>query len=139
MTWTLTCTLSNPFDSTGTPQLKLLKVNDTLKLQELKFYYKYKNNKLPHYLQILPFHPNTKTHDHDTHIKHHIHHLRGIHVFAKNCVRFDIPRIVNNCPNFILDKISTPSIHGFSGYIKTHFLQSYKENYTIVNCYVCNK
>ncbi len=55
-------------------QLKLLKVNDILKLQELKFYYKYKNNKLPHYLQTLPFHPNTKTHDHDTHIKHYIHH-----------------------------------------------------------------
>ncbi len=64
-------------------QLKLLKVNDILKLQELKFYYKYENNKLPHYLQILPFHPNTKTHDHDTRIKHHIHHPRGKHVFAK--------------------------------------------------------
>ncbi len=55
-------------------QLKLLKVNDILKLQELKLSYKYKNLKLPHYLQILPFHPNTKTHDHDTRIKHHIHH-----------------------------------------------------------------
>ncbi len=49
-----------------------------LKLQELKFYYKYKNNKLQHYLQMLPFHPNTKTHDHDTRLKHHIHHPRGV-------------------------------------------------------------
>ncbi len=71
-------------------QLKLLKVNDILKLQELKFYYKYKNNKLPHYLQTLVFHHNTKTHDHDTCIKHHIHQPRGKHVFAKICVRFDI-------------------------------------------------
>ncbi len=78
-------------------QLTLLKANDILKLQELKFYYKYKNNKLSHYLQTLPFHANTKTHDHDTRIKHHIHHPRGKHVFAKNCARFDIPRIVNNC------------------------------------------
>ncbi len=53
-------------------ELKLRKVNDILKLQELKFYYKYKNNTLPHYLQTLPFPPNTKTHDHDTPIKHHI-------------------------------------------------------------------
>ncbi len=53
--------------------LKVLKVNDIFKLQELKFYYKYKNNKLPHYLQSLPFHPNTRTHDHDTCIKHKIH------------------------------------------------------------------
>ncbi len=64
-------------------QFKLLKVNAILKLQELKFYYKYKNNKLAHYLQTLPFHPNTKTHDHDTCIKYHIHHPKGKHVFAK--------------------------------------------------------
>ncbi len=36
-------------------RLKLLKVNDILKHQELKFYYKYKNNKLLNYLQSLPF------------------------------------------------------------------------------------
>ncbi len=63
--------------------MKLLKISDILKLQELKFYYKYKNNKLPHYLQTLPFHPNSKTHDHDTRIKHNIHHPRGKQVFAK--------------------------------------------------------
>ncbi len=31
-------------------ELKLLKLEDILKLQELRLYYKYKNNKLPHYL-----------------------------------------------------------------------------------------
>ncbi len=45
--------------------MKLLKISDILKLQQLKFYYKYKNNKLPHYLQALPFHPNTRAHDHN--------------------------------------------------------------------------
>ncbi len=35
--------------------LKLLNVNDILKLQKLKLYYKYKNKKLPHYLQNLHF------------------------------------------------------------------------------------
>ncbi len=50
-------------------QFKLLKVNNILKLQELKFYYKYKNNKLPHYLQTLPFHPNTQNHGNDTRYK----------------------------------------------------------------------
>ncbi len=49
--------------------MKPLKVNDILQLQELKFYYKYKNNKLPHYLQALPFHSNTQTHDHNTRSK----------------------------------------------------------------------
>ncbi len=50
--------------------LKLLKVNDIFKLQELKFYYKYKNTKLAHYSQTLLFQFNTRTHDNDTHIKH---------------------------------------------------------------------
>ncbi len=117
-------------------KIKMLKGNDIPKLQELKFYYKYKNNKLQHYLQILPFHPNTNTHDH---INHNIHHPRGKHVFAKNCVRFDIPRIVNNCPNSILDQINTHNIQGYSGYMKTYFLQTYKDNCTIVDCYICNK
>ncbi len=40
-------------------ELKLLKVTDILRLHELKFYYKYKNNKLPHYLQNLPLECNT--------------------------------------------------------------------------------
>ncbi len=64
--------------------LKLLKVHDILKLQQLKFHCKYKNNKLPHYLQTLPFHSNTRTHDHDTCIKHNIHHPIGKRDFAKH-------------------------------------------------------
>ncbi len=85
-------------------------------------------------MQTLPFHPKTKPHVHDTRIKHNIHHPRGKHVFGKNCVRLDIPKIVNNSPNSILDKINTHSIQGYSGYIKTHILQTYNENYTIVDC-----
>ncbi len=119
-------------------KIKLLKIRDILKLQELKFYYKYKKNKLPYYLQSLPFNPNTETHYHSTRIQHDIHQPLSKHVFGKNCVRFDIPMTINNCPNSILDKINTHSLQGFSRYIKAHFLESYKENCTIVDCYVCN-
>ena len=38
--------------------LRLLKVNDILKQQELKFYYKFKHGLLPKYLLDLPFHTN---------------------------------------------------------------------------------
>ncbi len=118
--------------------MKLLKINDILQLQQLMFYYKYQNNKLPYYLQALPFHTNTRTNDHNTGVKHNIHHPIAKHTFAKDCVRFGIPRIVNDYPNSILDKINTHSLHGFSVYIKTHFLQSYQENCTLVDHYVCN-
>ncbi len=42
--------------------LKLLKIKYILTLQELNFYYKYKHNKLHHYLKNLSIWPNTKTH-----------------------------------------------------------------------------
>ncbi len=63
-------------------ELKLLKLEDILKLQELKLYYKYKNNKLSHYLQNLPFEPNTKTHDHATRKQHNIHQPKTNQVYA---------------------------------------------------------
>ena len=119
--------------------LKLLKINDILKLQELKFYNKYKNNKLPYYLQSLPFFPNTETHDYATRIQYNIHQPIVKHTFAKNCLRFDIPKIVNNTPNCILDKIHTDSLQGFSGYIKAHILQSYQKHCSITNCYICSR
>ncbi len=59
----------------------LLKLCDVIKLQELKSFVKY--NKLPNYLQSLPFHPNTETHDHATRISHTIHQLICKHTFAK--------------------------------------------------------
>jgi hypothetical protein len=118
--------------------LKLLKISDILKLQELKFYYKFKNNKLPHYLQSLPFHPNTEFHDYATRTRHNLHHPVSKHTFAKNCLRYQIPTIVNNSPNSILDKIHTHSIQGFSGYIKAHFLESYQEVCILMDCYICN-
>ena len=36
-------------------QLSLLKVDDILKLQQLKFYYKYPHNDLPRYLDLTRF------------------------------------------------------------------------------------
>ncbi len=102
-------------------KMKLLKISDILKLHQLKFYYKYKNNKLPLNLQALPLHPNTRTYDHNTCIKHNIHHPIAKHIFAKSCVCFGIPRIVNYCPNSILEKINTYSLHSFSVYIKYIF------------------
>ncbi len=118
-------------------KLKLLQVKDILKLQELKFYHKYRNNKLPHYLQTMPFHFNTDTHNHATRIQYNIHQPRANHEYAKQCIRYDLPMVINSTQINILEKIHTHSLHGFAGYIKQHFLQSYQESCTIVNCYVC--
>ncbi len=96
----------------------MLKVTDILRLQELKFYYKYKNNKLPHYLQNLPLECNTDIHNYETHTQHKLHELKTDHEYAKKCLRYDVIKIINNIPALILDKIETHSLNGFAGYIK---------------------
>ncbi len=112
-------------------ELKLLKLEDILKLEELKLYYKYKNNKLSYYLQNLPFEPNTKTHDHATCIQHNIHQPKTNHHFAKYCVCFDEPSVINSSPKAILDKIDTHSLQSFTRYIKDYILQSYQQISTV--------
>jgi hypothetical protein len=91
-------------------ELKLLKVKDILKLQELKFYYKFKNKRLPFYLQSLPFINNATLHDHSTRIRDEIHTHRPEHEYARNSIRYDIPILVNNTVPQIIDKIETHSL-----------------------------
>ncbi len=99
-------------------ELKLLKVKDILWLQELIFYYKYKNHKLPHYLKNLPLYSNMETHNYATRTLHNIHHPKTHHEYVKKCIRFNIAKVINSSPNDILNKITTHSLQGFSGYIK---------------------
>ncbi len=87
--------------------MKLLKVNvyknwdkyTNQTQKEFKFCFtNIRTINLSHYLQAPLVHPTSQTHGHDTCIKHTIHHPIGRHASVKNSVRFDIPRIVNNCP-----------------------------------------
>jgi hypothetical protein len=118
-------------------RLKLLKVTDILKLQELKFFYKFKKGQLPHYLQNLPIKYNSETHQHYTRIQDNIHVNRTAHQYAKKCIRYDLPVVINSTPRQILTKIEPHSLRGFTGYIKQHFLNSYQVNCTIPGCYIC--
>ena len=120
-------------------KLKVLKVNYILQLQELKFYYKFVQVKLPVYLQNLPFYPNRSYHDFNTRTFDDIHINRIKHEFAKRCIRYDIPLIVNNTSILIKNKIVTHSLHGFSCYVKKHFLQNYQNLCSVPNCYICQQ
>ena len=95
-------------------KLKLLKLQDLLKLQQLKFYYKYTHKRLPTYLQKLPLYPRTDTHHHYTRNCSQIATFSTRHTFATKCISYNIPRTINNTPGAILQKIHTHSIHGFS-------------------------
>ncbi len=96
-------------------ELKLFKVEDILRLQELTFYYKFKNNKLPHYLKALPIYFNTDIHHHETRTQHNIHPVKTKHEYAKKkCIHCNLPKIINNTPAIILEKIHKYSLNGFS-------------------------
>ena len=119
--------------------LNLLKVTDILKLQELKLYYKFKQGSLPDYHLQMPFNDNTTTHNHNTRQQHDIHQPYARHEYAKRCLRFDLPQIINSTPSHILDKVYTHSLNGYSWYIKQSIIKSYQENCIIQNCYICSR
>ncbi len=92
--------------------LRLLKVNDILKLQELKFHYKYENNLLWYYLQNLLF--KTNIHSYATRSQDKIHHWVPMHYYARKCVPYNIPSTVNNTPINIIEKVYTHIVYKVS-------------------------
>ena len=118
-------------------KLKLLTIKDTLALQELKFYYKLTHNELPDYFQNWQIVTHSELHQHNTRRKHDIHIVGFIHTFAKRCIRINLPRTLNATSQSVKDKLFTHSVRGFVNYAKFNFLQSYKNDCTVANCYIC--
>ncbi len=116
---------------------KLLKVNHIIKLQELKFYYKYEMNLLPHYLESLPFQLNTNRYE--TRSLNNCFQWKPMHEYAKKCVQYNIPNTVNNITTNVIDTIYTHNMQGFTGYEKQSILQFYQQSCTIPNCYICSR
>ncbi len=54
--------------------------------------------------------------------------------YARYCIRYCIPLIVNESPPEIINQIDTHSLQGFSKHIKIKILESYNEDCTIQNC-----
>ncbi len=77
---------------------KLLKITDILKFHELKFYYKNNNNKLPLYLYNLHFLQNAERHNYFTRAQGNLYIMRPKHEYARYCIRYRIPLIVNESP-----------------------------------------
>ena len=99
-------------------QLNLLKVEDILTLQELKFYFKYNQGILPIYLQNWNFNPNSKIHNHNTRRIATLHTFKTKHEVAKKRLKYNLPYTINNTPHIVKDKVNTHSFQGFSLYVK---------------------
>jgi hypothetical protein len=132
--------------------LKLLQVKDILKVNEIKFYYKLENEKLPAYfLNKDPLNKNIKhctpfclklnneIHTHKTRSSNKLHITRTNHSFAQKCLRQNLPLTINETPTCILNRIKTHSIQRIAADIKTLCIDKYEEICNVQNCYICNK
>ena len=59
------------------------------------------------------------------------------HEFAKKCLKYNLPHIINDTPELVLEKIVTHSLRGFAYYLKMYLLQKYQNVYTKSDRYIC--
>ena len=93
-------------------KLKLLKLTYIFNCQQIKFYHKFLNNKLPEYFTNIFTRLNNSTHNYSTRNRDNISFERVKHEYAKKRIRYCIPNILNNCPDLIKHKLYTHSIEG---------------------------
>ena len=117
--------------------LGILKVQDVFILQCAKFYYKFVHNNLPLYFKNF-FHRNIDIHDHNTRNRGQLHLFQFNNSTTQNCIRFNIPNLINNFPSNVKEKIETHSLSGFTRYLKMYLIGKYQVECYIDNCYICN-
>ena len=108
--------------------LGFLKLEDIYTLNALKFYFQYCQNQLPAYLLQFIFKHRSEIHSYDTRIKDSFDTNKTRIRLADSSIRQVIPRLINDTPHFIIDKIYTHSLQGFTSYIKQYFINSYNIN-----------
>ena len=61
-----------------------------------------------------------------------------IHEFAKKCLKYNLPHIINDTPELVLENnIVTHSLRGLAYYFKMYLLQKDQNIRTISDCYIC--
>ena len=93
-------------------QLTILKIEDLLKLQQLKFYFKLNEGSLPVYLQNWDKTPNAHVHTYNTRELGCMHTFKVKHEFAKKCLKYYLPKLINDTHKRVKDKINTHSLQG---------------------------
>ena len=120
-------------------QLTMLKLEDLLKLQQLKFYFKFNEGSLPVYLQNWDITPNAHVHNYNTRELGCMHTFKVKHEFAKKCLKYYLPKLINDTPERVKDKINTHSLQGFINYSKNDIIHKYSNICIIQHCYTCQQ
>ena len=117
-------------------KLDLLKISDIFRNSLLKLYYKYKSWNLPHYIMHMFFtEPNVHRYNirSNTILNHHVTNRFG----SEKCVRYHLPRLVEETDSNILEKVDSHCYTGFSIYLRKIWVQSYKSECNQPNYYTC--
>ena len=96
--------------------LNLVKIEDMYRISLLKFYFKVKNELVPHYFTTI-FTSNA-SYTYNTRGRNEPRHTLSRTSAAQKTVRNYMPVFLNTVPHCITDKIYTHSINGFSHYAK---------------------
>ena len=94
----------------------MLKLEDLLKLQQLKFYFKFNEGSLPVYLQNWDITPNAHVHN-TIHVHAGTRELGCIHTFKlntnlqKKCLKYNLPKLITDTPERVKDKINTHIVY----------------------------
>ena len=101
---TITCSKYNAHTEPLLKALDILKIEDTLKLNTLKFYYKYIHGTLPSYFYTYNIETQGAHHSHDTRQQHQLRTNLTRTKYADNTLRNHLPVLVNDTPLHILKK-----------------------------------
>ena len=117
-------------------KLNLLKISDIFRNSLLKLYYKYKSGNLPHYVMHM-FSAEPNDHNYNTRsnttLNHPVTNLFG----SEKCVRYHLPRLIEETDSNILEKVDTHCYTGFSIYLRKICVQNYASECNQPNCYSC--
>ena len=93
--------------------LDILKVEDILHLQMLKFDLRYYNKNIPEFFLNLGLKEKAEVHAYLTRNCHTTQVERPHSELARKSLKFGIAHILNNTPILVTDKVQTHSFHGF--------------------------
>ena len=119
--------------------LNLFKLGDIYKQILLKFYYNYCHETLPFYFQSFDMNRRMDCHNYNIRSKYKFHVVKTRTKMGEHAIRISLPQCINETPAFILDKLFSHSLHGFSLFVKNYFISLYNISCLIQNCYICGR
>ena len=114
----------------------ILKVHDLYRLSILKFYFKLKNNNLPHYFNS--FTPQFLLGHMHYNLRNPVRQLpMNKNEFPKQSLRYKLIATLNEIPDSVLAEVQNRSQKQFIDRARQGILAQYSDTCAIHNCYVC--